>query len=165
MIQQSWPLTKVSDFCKVCKTHMYRTVTRKKLSFCDQKDTKAILHLSIIAVIITKIIEIITNTSALRFISHSPVFPAPLPPLLTWGLAGGHPTLFPFFLPNPFSSATSAFGLFGQESPPSAAYNNKPTLVTVSGSESIFVSERKKRNICGGEDECEKDQIRMKEWK
>ncbi|CAB1453772.1 unnamed protein product [Pleuronectes platessa] len=28
------------------------------------------------------------------------------------------------------NSATSAFGLFGQESPPPAAYNNKPTLVT-----------------------------------
>ena len=32
----------------------------------------------------------------------------------------------------PHSSAISAFGLFGQESPHPAAYNNKPILVTVS---------------------------------
>lgn len=39
--------------------------------------------------------------------------------------------LFCIFPTVPHSSATSAFGLLGQESSPPAAWNNKPTLVTV----------------------------------
>lgn len=69
-------------------------------------------------------------------LSHPP--PPPSPPGPARGLAGGHPTgpilslSLCVSLPVPYSSATSAFGLFGQESPPPAAYNNKPTLVTIS---------------------------------
>lgn len=66
-----------------------------------------------------------------------PRFPAPSPPArprISWWSPHSAYSLSSLCvsLPVPYSSATSAFGLFGQESPPPAAYNNKPTLVTIS---------------------------------
>ena len=105
-------------------------------------------------------------------ISHAPRFlhhrkPSHTPtarPSPARGLAYGHPTrpiLSPLCvsLSVPHSSATSAFGLFGQESPPPAAYNNKPTLVTVSEWVCVCVcvcvceSDRERWSIRGGEEE------------
>lgn len=79
------------------------------------------------------------STCWLSPISHGPSFllhPSPLTPpadmRISWWSPHSAYSLSCVSLPVPHTFATSAFGLFAQESPPPAAYNNKRTLVTVS---------------------------------
>ena len=93
--------------------------------------------------------------------THHPRAPAG-PRISLWSPHSAY-SLSSVCLPVPHSSATSAFGLFGQESPPPAAYNNKPTLVTVSESVRLCERGKKKEHLWGrGRAGCEKVEARVK---